>query len=136
MAPRNRIQRGDGLAHGNNWLPFGFTGAPTNAHYAPPGTGASSANIREVLIPIDCRVVGITLKSRVAPAGVVVDTFTVMRNGVATTALATITGAATTGSFSNANGPVFNAGDRLSVQVTVGLGSTINDVQILVIFQS
>lgn len=85
----------------------------------------------DALIPDPCWVHKIMVYNGIAPGGVIVDTYDVMQNGVASGLATTVTGAALTGGtqvgFTAAVPPVaFAQYDRLQVQMTDGGGLTAN----------
>jgi len=113
------------------WLPVdgGFTTVFGSSNYSnnlyqPVGYGLISANAYKVLAPKSRNLTQVTVRARVAPGGVVVDTYTVYKNGVATAAAATITGPAVSGSWSGSV-PFVGLTDDYSVRFTTsGISAT------------
>jgi len=115
-------------------LQFGVDGVPTTTHYLTPGKNASQVAAMLVPLPRACQLNNIDVIARVAPGAGVTDTFTVYKNGVATTAIANVVTTALTGSWSGT--PVtFAADDTVSLYFTSAGGATaIDDVGITLRF--
>ena len=119
----------------SNWfmLVFGVTGAPTANHFPIPGAGPSTAN-ELAQAPLEAvQLIEARVKCGTAPGGVVVDTFTVRVSGVGSACAPTVTGTATTGTWTGAIAVA--ADDTLSIQYTQSAPSAISDVMITLILQ-
>ena len=78
-------------------LQFGITGVPTPTHYATPGMGPTVATPISVTVPFNCLLTQMRVEQRVAPGGIVIDTYTVNDDAVATAAVATVSTTDTAG---------------------------------------
>jgi len=106
-------------------LTFGVAGAPVNNQYVLPGFTAISATEARLTIPLACRLSDISVFCRVAPGGAIVDTFTVLVNGVASVAAATVTGAAVDGTWTGA--VAIAADDDVSILFTTDGATAAQD---------
>ena len=113
-----------------NWyfIYFGCTGAPTANHFPIPSAGPTSANEIAIAVPAVVAITEMRVICTTAPGGVIVDTFTVRLGGVGSAAVATVTAAAVTGTWSG--NVAVAADDIISVQYTQSAASAIQNVMI------
>jgi hypothetical protein len=112
---------------------FGIIGQPTTTHWLSPGSDASSVNEIRWTCPIGGRIVAMVANERVAPGAAFVDTLTLNINGVASACVITITGSATTGTYTT---PVnITALNEISIQWTTTGGVATRDVNAWVFVQ-
>lgn len=106
-------------------------GLPAGAtRYLRPGTEQVSATEVFVYIPQGTVIFQLSVQATAPPGGAVVNTFTVRKNGVDTALTVTLTGAQTSNLRSDVS-VTFAAGDRLSIKVVTGGGSSTSDVVVV-----
>jgi hypothetical protein len=114
---------------------FGILGLAATTQYATPGTTVSSATATAAIVPEDALLREIRVRCRVAPGAGVTDTWTVLIDGVASTAAAAVVTTALTGTWSGA--VAVTSGEIISVQVVSAGGVTAaEDVQITLLFST
>ncbi|WP_240688220.1 hypothetical protein [Bacillus sp. BH2] len=110
----------------------GTSGLPTGGtRFYRPGTAAVSN--KEVFIRLSQKSVvkSLSVRARVGPGGTNTDTWTIRKNGVDTPLAVSLTGAQTSNITNNIS-TTFQAGDSISLKITVSTLSTIADTVIQV----
>lgn len=117
-------------------MQFGADATPTDTQFLLPGFGADVADEPFVAIPIACALAEIQVYCVTAPGGVVVDTYTVRKNGASLSgAAATVTGAVQTGSTSlTPSSYTFADGDTVGILFGTSGATAADDVSVTLLF--
>lgn len=122
--PLSAGQGGTGNTQGGGTSSFIFghvsTVTSADTRYMYPGSGVSSATEIQIRIPRAMTFVSVGVDATSAPGGILVDTFTVRKNGTDTALTVSLTGAATTNSLGGQS-VAFAAGDLMSISLVSGL---------------
>jgi len=115
-----------------NTMQYSLSGSVTGGatRYMRISDATTSNEMKQKLYQ-KCLIKNMYIRCRVAPGGVVVDTFTVRKNGVDTSVAVSVTGTATTSSLTNTS-VTFAAGDDLSIKLVTGSGSNQNDIVVTI----
>lgn len=114
-------------------LIFGVDGVPADTQYVVPGYAATQVTPISETVPYTCRLVEARVRCRLAPGGIVVDTYTVGINGAGSACAPTVTGAAVDGTWS---GDIAVAADsEIEIVFTTSGATAADDIQIRLEFR-